>query len=191
MSRSRPRPGPTALALLTGLAITALAAAGCATKPRYAPNPPSQTAPPPPSAPLAPEPSREAAPAPPSAAAPGSAEDFVINVGDRVYFDYDSHDLRGDAKTLLAAQADWLARYPSVHVRIEGNCDERGSREFNFALGAQRANAVRDYLVARGLSTARVEAISYGKERPVDLGEGDEAMAHNRNAHTAITQGAQ
>jgi peptidoglycan-associated lipoprotein len=76
-------------------------------------------------------------------------------------------------------------RYPAVRVRIEGNCDERGTREYNFALGSRRANAVRDYLVGKGLSNARIETISYGKEKPV------EAWSHNRNGHTVITQGAQ
>jgi peptidoglycan-associated lipoprotein len=115
----------------------------------------------------------------------------VINAGDFVYFDYDKFAVRDDAKTTLDAQAAWLQRYPTVHVRIEGNCDERGTREYNFALGSRRANAVRDYLVGKGLSTARIETISYGKEKPVDTGTGDEAWAKNRNGHTVITQGAQ
>ena len=121
---------------------------------------------------------------------PGSVRDFVINAGDRVYFDFDRYALRDEGRPVLDAQAAWLARYPAVRVRIEGNCDELGTREYNFALGARRANSVREYLVGRGLSAGRIETISYGKEHPIDTSGGEEAQAHNRNAHTDITQGA-
>jgi peptidoglycan-associated lipoprotein len=121
---------------------------------------------------------------------PGSIQDFVINVGDRVYFDFDRYDVRADAQPVLAAQAAWLNRYGAVQVRIEGNCDERGTREYNLALGARRANSVRDFLTSHGVSSARISTISYGKERPIDPGAGEESWAHNRNAHTAITAGA-
>jgi len=121
---------------------------------------------------------------------PGSQQDFVINVGDFVYFDTDSYDVRGDAQPILDAQAAWLQRYPSVQIRVEGNCDERGTREYNLALGARRANAVRDYLISRGVSSARIATLSWGKERPVDAGEGDDAWARNRNGHTVIVAGA-
>ena len=122
--------------------------------------------------------------------APGSVQDFVVNVGDRVYFDYDQYAIRGDAQPVLAAQAAWLSRYQSVRVRIEGNCDERGTREYNLALGARRANSVRDFLVAHGVASSRIETVSFGKEKPVDPGTGEDAWAHNRNGHTAITAGA-
>lgn len=121
---------------------------------------------------------------------PGSEQDFVINIGDRVYFDFDAYAIRPDAQPVLAAQAAWLNRYPSVRVRIEGNCDERGTREYNLALGARRANAIRDFLVSRGVSTSRIATISYGKERPIDGGTGEDAWARNRNGHTAIVDGA-
>jgi len=121
---------------------------------------------------------------------PGSEQDFIINVGDRVYFDFDEYAIRGDARPILDAQAAWLNRYRSVRVRIEGNADERGTREYNFALGGRRAAAVRDYLVSRGVDPSRIETISYGKERPIDPGSNEEAWARNRNAHTAITAGA-
>jgi peptidoglycan-associated lipoprotein len=121
---------------------------------------------------------------------PGSEQDFVINIGDRVYFDFDSYAIRPDAQPVLAAQAAWLSRYGSVRVRIEGNCDERGTREYNLALGARRANAIRDFLVSRGVSTTRIATISYGKERPLDGGDGEDAWARNRNGHTAIVDGA-
>jgi len=121
---------------------------------------------------------------------PGSERDFVVNVGDRVYFDFDQYDIRSDARPILDAQAAWLMRWSSVRIRIEGNADERGTREYNFALGGRRAAAVRDYLVSRGVNPARIETISYGKERPIDPGSNEEAWARNRNAHTAITGGA-
>jgi peptidoglycan-associated lipoprotein len=121
---------------------------------------------------------------------PGSERDFVVNVGDRVYFEYNKFDLRPDATALLSAQASWLNRYPAVQIRIEGNCDERGTEEYNLALGARRANAVRDFLVAHGVVSGRIATVSYGKEKPIDSGSGDDAMAHNRNGHTAILSGA-
>jgi peptidoglycan-associated lipoprotein len=117
-------------------------------------------------------------------------QDFVINVGERVYFDYDQSDVRADAQSILAAQADWLKRYPAVTVRIEGNCDERGTREYNLALGARRAEAVKEALVSRGVAADRISTVSYGKERPIDPGDNEQAWAKNRNAHTAILSGA-
>ena len=123
-------------------------------------------------------------------ALPGSTQDFVVNVGDRVYFDTDSHDVRADAQPLLDAQAGWLRRYSSVRVRIEGNCDERGTREYNLALGARRANSVRDYLVSHGITSDRIATISYGKEQPLDGGSDEGAWQKNRNGHTAIVSGA-
>lgn len=125
-----------------------------------------------------------------TAPVPGSAQDFIVNVGDRVYFDTDSHDVRADAEPILSGQAGWLRRYPSVRVRIEGNADERGTREYNLALGARRANAVRDFLVAQGITSDRISTISFGKEQPLDAGTGEEAWQKNRNGHTAIVSGA-
>jgi len=121
---------------------------------------------------------------------PGSEQDFVVNVGDRVYFDYDQYAIRADARPILDGQAAWLNRYRSVRVRIEGNADERGTREYNLALGGRRAEAVRQHLVASGIDPSRIETISYGKERPIDPGSNEEAWARNRNAHTQITSGA-
>ncbi len=123
------------------------------------------------------------------APAPGSERDFVINAGDRVYFDFNRYNLRDDARPILDAQAAWLTRYPAVHVRIDGNCDELGTREYNFALGARRANSVREYLVGHGVSGGRIETVSYGKEHPIDTGDDDAALAHNRNGRTVITGG--
>ena len=123
-------------------------------------------------------------------AVPGSEQDFVVNVGDRVYFDLDSYEVRSDAFPRLDAQAAWLNRYPQVQIRIEGNADERGTREYNLALGARRAESVRNFLVERGVAPGRIDTISYGKERPIAEGSNEDAWARNRNAHTAIVSGA-
>ena len=125
------------------------------------------------------------------AGAPGSQQDFVVNVGDRVYFDLDSYQVATEAYPRLDAQAQWLARYPQVTVRIEGNADERGTREYNLALGARRAESIRNYLIQRGVSAARIDTISFGKERPIAQGSSEDSWARNRNGHTAIVSGAQ
>ena len=124
------------------------------------------------------------------APAPGSEQDFVVNIGDRVYFDLDSYAIRSEAFPRLDAQVAWLQRYPGVTIRIEGNADERGTREYNLALGARRAESVRTYLVERGINAGRIDTISYGKERPIAAGSNEEFWARNRNAHTAIVSGA-
>ena len=173
----------------TGVAALALlAVAGCASHPKPPPPAPSAAA-----APQGPygqgygaSPRGEVSNAP----LPGTARDFVVNVGDRVYFDYDQSEIRPDARPILADQAGWLERYPEVRVRIEGNCDERGTREYNFALGARRADAVREFLIDHGVNAGRITTISYGKERPIDPGHDEVAWAKNRNAHTAIVEGA-
>jgi peptidoglycan-associated lipoprotein len=173
---------------LTLVATAALSVAACASKPKpaYPTAPPVAQRPEPPRGPTVPPPAQPVT----ENALPGSERDFVINVGDRVYFDFDRYDVRSDATPLLDAQTGWLKRYPAVQVRIEGNCDERGTREYNLALGARRANAVREYLVSHGVGAARITTVSYGKEKPIDSGSGDEADQHNRNAHTAIVSGA-
>lgn len=124
-------------------------------------------------------------------AAPGTEQDFVVNVGDRVYFDLDSYVVSPDAYPRLDAQAAWLQRYPQVQVRIEGNADERGTREYNLALGARRAESIRNYLIDRGVPAGRIDTISYGKERPIAQGSNEDSWARNRNGHTAIVSGAQ
>jgi peptidoglycan-associated lipoprotein len=123
--------------------------------------------------------------------APGSENDFVVNVGDRIYFDLDSYQISPEAYPRLDAQAAWLQRYPQVMVRIEGNADERGTREYNLALGARRAESIRNYLIERGVSAGRIDTISFGKERPIAQGSSEESWARNRNGHTAIVSGAQ
>jgi peptidoglycan-associated lipoprotein len=172
------------LAILGGAAA---ALAACATP---KPPPPAPPPPPPPATAPTPPPPRPMTQAP-MGPVPGSVQDFIVNVGDRVYFDYDKFTVRADAEPVLAAQAAWLARYPSVNVRIEGNADERGTREYNLALGARRANSIKDFLVGHGVAAGRVETVSFGKEKPIDEGTTEEAFAKNRNGHTAITAGAQ
>ncbi len=118
---------------------------------------------------------------------PGSAEDFTVNVGDRVFFDFDRYSLRPDAREILQRQAQWLQKYPSVTITVEGHCDERGTREYNLALGERRANAAKNYLVALGINPNRVKTISYGKERPAVTGSNEAAWAQNRRAVTLVT----
>ena len=138
-----------------------------------------------------------APPPPPVAAAPvtssvlpGSAEDFRVNVGDTVHFEFDQYNVPESDKTVLGRQAAWLAKYPAVRVTVEGHADERGTREYNLALGARRANAVKEYLVSQGVSTARVETVSYGKERPICTESNEACWAQNRRGVTTITGGA-
>lgn len=120
------------------------------------------------------------------AATPGSQQDFVVNVGDRVFFTVDSSDLTTEARGTLDRQATWLAKYPSYTVTVEGHADERGTREYNIALGARRSTAARDYLIARGVSSTRLKTISYGKERPVAVCDAENCWNQNRRAVTVL-----
>jgi len=117
---------------------------------------------------------------------PGSQEDLVANVGDRVFFDFDRSTLKSDAQATLDRQSGWLAKYPQVNVQLAGNCDDRGTEEYNLALGQRRANTSRDYLVARGVTSARISTISYGKDRPTAPGDDEQAWAQNRNTITSV-----
>jgi peptidoglycan-associated lipoprotein len=117
---------------------------------------------------------------------PGSQEDLVANVGDRVFFDFDRSTLKSDAQATLDRQSGWLAKYPQVNVQLAGNCDDRGTEEYNLALGQRRANSSRDYLVARGVAGSRISTISYGKDRPTALGDNEQAWAQNRNSITSV-----
>ncbi len=116
----------------------------------------------------------------------GSQEDLIVNVGDRVFFGYDSSDLDSDALELLQDQVAWLKQNSGVSVTIEGHCDERGTREYNLALGEKRAQAVKNYLIGLGISPDRVSTISYGKERPAVVGSNDGAWAQNRRSVTIV-----
>jgi peptidoglycan-associated lipoprotein len=117
---------------------------------------------------------------------PGSVADFKQNVGDRVYFDTDQSSVREDGRQTLNKQAEWLKKYTNYPITIEGKCDERGTREYNLALGERRANAVKQYLVAQGVPAQRVNTISYGKERPEVVGSDEGAWARNRVGITAL-----
>lgn len=124
------------------------------------------------------------------AATPGSAQDFVVNVGDRVFFESDSTDLTTTATATLDKQAQWLSRYPRYTFLIEGHADERGTREYNFSLGARRAQAVRDYLASRGIGANRIRTVSYGKERPVAVCNDISCWSQNRRAVIVLDRGA-
>jgi len=119
-------------------------------------------------------------------AVPGSEEDLVANVGDRVFYAFNTSSLSSDAHSTLDRQSAWLGKYPQDAVQIAGNCDERGTEEYNIALGQRRANAARDYLVAHGVASSRITTISYGKDRPTALGSDETAYQQNRNAITSV-----
>jgi peptidoglycan-associated lipoprotein len=121
-----------------------------------------------------------------SAPAPGSQEDLVVNVGDRVFFDYDRYELKPEARAQLEKQAAWLRNFPQVTVTVEGHCDERGTREYNLALGERRADSARNYLIALGVDANRIRVISYGKERPAMVGSDETSWAQNRRAVTVV-----
>jgi peptidoglycan-associated lipoprotein len=154
----------------------ALVLAGCETKP------PAQPAPQAPAA-ITPAPQT-------SSIEPGSVQDFQTNVGDTVHFDYNKYDVLDQDKETLQKQASWLARYPAVRVQIQGNCDERGTEEYNIALGARRANAVKEFLISLGVSAERIDTISYGKDRPICSESSESCWAQNRRGVTTITAGA-
>ena len=116
----------------------------------------------------------------------GSQEDLIVNVGDRVFFGYDSSDLDSDALELLQDQVAWLKQNSDVTVTIEGHCDERGTREYNLALGERRGNSVKDFLVSLGVDAGRITVISYGKERPAAEGSTSESWSENRRAVTVV-----
>lgn len=118
---------------------------------------------------------------------PGTQGDLEQNVGDRIFFGYDSSTVTSDAQATLQRQAQWLNQYPNVNVVVEGHCDERGTRAYNLALGERRASAAKNYLVSLGVNPGRVTTVSYGKERPAELGSNDAAWAQNRRAVTVIS----
>lgn len=167
----------TKLACLTAVVVLA----ACTTKQQAASSPP-----PPPSAPQV-----AATPAPiVSGITAGSLRDFKVNVGDTVHFAYNEYDIQASDKPTLQRQATWLNKYPSVQIIIEGHCDERGTREYNLALGARRANAVKEYLASLGVPLGRLQTISYGKERPICTESNESCWAQNRRGVTTITGGA-
>ncbi|QIG81382.1 peptidoglycan-associated lipoprotein Pal [Stakelama tenebrarum] len=163
------------IAMVAGVAL--VATAGCAKKrPEQLPPGPGPTTPTP--APT---------PGPGTGVVPGSAADFKRSVvSDTIHFALDQYDIDPEARAVLDSQARWLAQYPNVRITLEGHCDERGTREYNLALGDRRANAAKNYLAARGVSPSRITTISYGKERPIALGSNEAAWAQNRRAVTIV-----
>lgn len=157
-----------------GLALTA-----CASQPEPEMQPEPQ-----------PEPQEEYVAPVETGPAPGTAEHFEVTAGDRVFFGFDRYDLTAEARETLRRQAAWLSQYPQARVLIAGNADERGTREYNLALGARRANAAREYLVSQGVDPSRISTVSYGKERPVCQQSTEACWALNRNATTIIQGGA-
>jgi peptidoglycan-associated lipoprotein len=160
-----------------------IAVAGCSKKPPKSlpPAPPSTTG--------------SSNPTPPggggvgSTTVPGSRADFVAQAGtDTIHFATDSSDVDGEARSILTKQAAWLQKNPNVRVTVEGHCDERGTREYNLALGDRRANSAKNFLVSAGVSAARISVISYGKERPVATGSDEDAWAQNRRAVTVVPE---
>ncbi|MEP2828019.1 peptidoglycan-associated lipoprotein Pal [Parvibaculum sp.] len=125
-----------------------------------------------------------------STIAPGSQEDLVANVGDRVFFDTDRSSLSDEARATLQRQAAWMELYPNLTFTLEGHADERGTREYNLALGGRRANSAKDYLVSLGVDGGRLNTVSYGKERPVCLESNENCWAQNRRAVTVVASGA-
>ena len=167
-------------------AAVLIALGACASQPEPPPPveeapPVEQPAPPPPPPPPVVE--------EPTGPAPGSLEDFRVNVGERVYFDLNEYRLDPDDQEILKLQAAWLQSYPAVRIMVAGNCDERGTREYNLALGERRASVVKDYLVSLGVDPSRIDTISYGKERPIAAGSDEASWALNRNGFTQIVSG--
>ena len=158
----------TTLIVAAALAATA----GCSPKPKQLPPPPSKETPP---------------PVTQDNVRPGSRADFERSVtSNTVHFALDKYDLDSEARAILDSQAAWLAHWPNVPVSLEGHCDERGTREYNLALGDRRANAAKNYLASRGINPARISTISYGKERPIALGSDESSWAQNRRAVTIV-----
>ena len=160
---------PTLRAIALGFALTAALGSAPAATTRTSPTPP---------------------PSGPAPRPPGSAQDFVVNVGDRVFFESDSTDLTPTATATLDKQAAWLQRYPRYTFIIEGHADERGTREYNFSLGARRSQAVNDYLATRGVAAGRMRTVSYGKERPVAVCNDISCWSQNRRAVIVLDRGA-
>ncbi len=121
-----------------------------------------------------------------SATTTGSSQDFTVNVGDRIFFDTNSSSIRADAQSILSRQAQWLNQYIQYRIVIEGHADERGTREYNLALGARRAATARDYLISQGVAANRLKTISYGKERPVAVCDDISCWSQNRRAVTTL-----
>ncbi|CAH0495822.1 peptidoglycan-associated lipoprotein Pal [Novosphingobium sp. CECT 9465] len=161
--------------MIAGLAAVTLSLGACASKPKELPPEPgtantTQTMP---------------APMQPTGPIPGSQADFLASVmSDTVNFDTDRYNIDASDQGILQSQAQWLGRYPAKSITIEGHADERGTRDYNIALGERRANSAKNYLVSLGIDASRISTVSYGKERPLALGSDEESWAKNRRAVT-------
>ena len=163
--------------LAVSASLASLVLAGCAGKPKELPPQPVAAS----------TSTREAPPLPPQPAGPvpGSQADFMASViSDTIHFDLDKYAIDSESEGILRSQAQWLARYPAKSVTIEGHCDERGTREYNLALGERRANAAKNFLIGLGVDAGRITTVSYGKERPLALGSDEASWAKNRRAVT-------
>jgi peptidoglycan-associated lipoprotein len=176
------------LSVVTAVMAAVMGVGACAPKKKDLPPPPPPTlAPVAPSAPTNHVTTMPAPGAVGTANVPGSTADFVAQSGsDTVYFGYDNYELDDASRTTLGKQAEWLARYPHVKITVEGHTDDRGTREYNLALGDRRANAAKNFLAAQGVDASRITTISYGKERPAVDGSGESAWAKNRRAVTVL-----
>ena len=176
--------------LLPAALVMAVGMSACATKKKDLPPPPPVAGTVTPEAITPPGGSGTAVPPPATVGTtgtPGSVADFVAQSGsDHVLFGYDSYELDDEARAILGKQAEWLARYPTVKVTLEGHADERGTREYNLALGERRANAAKNFLAGQGVDAGRLSTISYGKEKPAVEGSDEAAWAQNRRAVTVV-----
>jgi len=170
------------------LATTALLASACASQPKAEPTPPPVDTGP--VTPVRPAPVTPPAPPTPSGPVAGSKADFAAKNTDRVYFDLDQYTLDDSDRRAIQGQAAWLKQYTKATVQIEGNADERGTREYNLALGARRAEAVATYLGSLGVEGSRVTTISFGKDKPMNAGHDEAAWGQNRNAYTNVVSDA-
>jgi peptidoglycan-associated lipoprotein len=193
----KPWAGPLALLMVSSLALASCASTKTATTPTTTAAPPvsnNEAASPDVATPApAPQPEVQSAPLAPPSGQTGAGTSVgsspfanLAEAGDLVLFRTDRYDLTDEARSILTRQASWLQANPGKRILIAGNCDERGTREYNLALGARRANAVRDFLVSLNVSPSRLETVSYGKERPLDDRPSEEGWAVNRNAQTTV-----
>jgi peptidoglycan-associated lipoprotein len=170
---------------LSVLATASIALAACASNPPPEP-PPTPVASAPVVAPVQPPAQPPRVTPPPSGPSAGSKADFAVKATDRVYFDYDAYNLDSDDQRSLASQIAWLKQFPSTRVEVQGHADERGTRDYNIALGERRAQSVKSYLVAQGIADSRIQTISFGKDKPLDPGHDEAAWSRNRNAYTNV-----
>lgn len=173
------------LSLLAAGATFAISACASNPPPEPPPTPTQTTEVTPPVTPPA-QPPRVTPPPAPTGPAAGSKADFAVKATDRVYFDYDKYDVDSEDQRALASQVAWLKQFPSTRVEVQGHADERGTRDYNIALGERRAQAVKSFLVAQGIAESRIQTISFGKDKPLDPGHDEAAWARNRNAYTNV-----